>query len=321
MSISPKTSIYVNLIAALLLAVVNGVISFSGLVPDPVNHAIITWATFALSVYGVINAALHSVSSPSDGPLTNVQIRIEKMPPKESLAVALVFGLVAAIGLSFGTALPVEAAQKTSKVGLAHHGKGGVLHRVQPAKVKRALAPKHIVAAPVVSDVYPAFAPIGTPLNTAAQLTAQPAWDAQPAPIAAVQPAPMLSTSLKMNSAISDVWKKLQAVTLSDLQYANNLALSNQDQIASTCYSALITLIQKSQLANIDPATGQPMALPSVHLVTDLENVIIIYRELQPTSATSVACAALANNLKVGSMSALLTGLGTGGLASGLLLP
>jgi hypothetical protein len=124
-----------------------------------------------------------------------------------------------------------------------------------------------------------------------------------------------------MNSAISDVWKKLQAVTLSDLQYANNLALSNQDQVASTCYSALITLIQKSQLANIDPATGQPLALPTVHLVTDLENVIIIYRELQPTSATSVACAPLMNAVKISSMSALLTGLGTGGLASGLILP
>ena len=313
MSISPKTSIYVNLIAALLLAIVNGVISFSGLVPDPVNHAIITWATFALSVYGVINAALHSVSSPSDGPLTNVQIRIEKMPPKESLAIAVILGFIAAF--SFIAEGPAEAAQKTghARSALAHHGKNGVLHRgkltIKHAAVTK---PKQILAAPVVADVYPAYAPIGAPTPA----LHAPVWDA---PVA--QPAPVLTASPKMNGVISDVWKKLQAVTLSDLQYANNLALSNQDTVASTCYSALITLIQKSQNANIDPATGQPMTLPTVHLVTDLENVIIIYRELQPTSTTSVACAPLMNAVKISSMSALLTGLGTGGLASGLILP
>jgi hypothetical protein len=303
MTITPQTSVYINVLVAVLAAIVNGAISFANLVPDPVNHEIVTWAALILSIFGVINAALHSVSSPSEGPLNGVRIKLEKIPPKVLIfAGAAAFILINLIG--HGAAI---AADKKQRVKSAH--------------------PKEIQAVSVKHQIYPERAEIdaGARLNfvaAGAPVEDVPSWDK---PVTVLhQNAPVMSPAVitpKEQGIIGDIWKKLQAVTLSDLQYANNLAINNQDTVASSCYGALITLIQKSQLANVDPATGQPMPLPSVHLVTDLENVIILYRELQPTSATSVACAPLMNAVKVNSISALLSGFGTGGLASGLLLP
>ena len=320
MSISPKLSIYINIFVALLAAIVSGTVSFTGLVPDPISHAIVTWAAFILSIYSVANAALHSVSSASDGPLTNIKIKFEKLPAKEVIAVIMILG--------FGGFMAIN----TTVSFAAPHPK----HRIIPHNsVVKPLPVPIPVAKPVdkpaigevVNGVFEPYEFVpAVELTPAAPIQpTQPIglyWDnpapIEPAHLAAALP---LEASPKMNGVISDVWKKLQGITLQDLQYANNLAVANQDTVASSCYSSLITLIQKSQMANIDPATGQPMALPSIHLVTDLENIIIIYRELQPTSTTSVACAPFMNAVKISSMSALLTGLSSATLAGGLALP
>ena len=342
MAISPKTSIWINVFVALLAAIVSGTVSFAGLIPDPVSHAIITWAAFGLSVYGVVNAALHSVSSEKEGPMANVQIRFEKIPPKGGTAIAVLLGVLISFGfITVGNSV-VLASARVVHTPVSTHVKKKPVHGIvrkpvvkpidvildNPAPIGLA-GPKQIVSMAENFLVYPHYGEIG-----AGEALQGLAWDKNSITpdtkpqmttveiVPTVAPLTVqLSTPPKMNGIIADIWKKLQSVTLSDLQYANNLALANQDTVASSCYSALIALIQKSQAANIDPTTGQPLALPTVHLVTDLENVIILYRELQPTSATSVACAPFMNAVKVGSISALLSGLGTGALAGGLLIP
>ncbi len=338
MSISPKLSMYINLMVAVLAALVSGTISLAGLVPDPVTHEIVQWSTFILSVYGVISAAMHSVSASSDGPLTNIRIKIEKIPPKGSGTVAAIFACLICIGLlSFGEG-PVNAKPIVKHNKIVHIYKHAPVQKQPESVNKKDLPPLGIIQDGPFEpynfvsaiELTPVIALTAQPVANAAA-TAGPtdlAWNASTAQIMAlaVQPA-KLETGLnadapKVGGVISDVWTKLQKVTLEDLQYANNLAVNNGDTVASTCYSGLITLIQKSQTANINPTNGQPMPLPNVHIVTDLENLLIIYRELQPTSATSVACAPLMNAIKVGSISALLSGLGTAGaLGSGLVLP
>ena len=327
MSITPKTSIYINVFVAVLAAIVSGGVSLSGLVPDPINHDIIRWSAFILSIFSVVNAALHSVSAPSDGPLTNVRIKLEKLPPKDVVTVCA--GLVLLLGFTGATLGVNPAAAKNVAVKVPH---------VAPVKlvVKPVVKPAQHVATPVEAEIYPKFAPIEGATNpfitkpVEATFDTVPVWDVAPGAdtLRATVPnrgialqAKPLEVSAAQTGILSDIWKKLQNVTLSDLEYANNLAINHQDTVASTCYGALINLIQKSQTANIDPTTGKPLDLPPVHLVSDFENLIIIYRELQPTSTTSVACAPLMNAVKIGSITALLTGFGTGSLISGLIIP
>lgn len=335
MSISPKLALYINIVIALLAALVSGTVSFGGLVPDPVNHAIVTWAALALSIFGVVNAALHSVSAPTDGPLTNVRIRFEKIPPKERVTTAVALAFVALLAVNYVVGTPVLAAK-------TEHG--AVLSikfndKKTPHKPPVAAPPKEMTAVGENNPIYPSYAPIDAapkPIKLGETIENfdedDVTWDVplkvkgklvpQPLPVTVENNVSEKVAALPRESGIiSSVWKQLQAITLTDLEYANNLAINNQDTIASSCYSALITLIQKSQNANVDPTTGQPMPVPNVHLVTDLENILIIYRELQPTSATSIACAPLMNAVKVGSISALLSGFGTGSLVSSLALP
>ena len=325
MSISPKISIYINIIVAILAAIVSGTVSLSGLVPDPVSHAIVTWSTFLLSIYGVVNAALHSVSSSAEGPLTNMQIKLEKIPPQVMIALLCLWVFAGSVMNKPNATL--AASEVKHKIISAHK-----VPAAPPETEEEQQTPIDKPPVGEISDV--PFEPFGF-VNAVELSPAEPqtepesesktpivSWDAAISADNKILSNPMIGAASKGSNAIENLWAKLQTLTLEDLQYANNLANSNQDTVSSTCYSALITLIQKSQTANIDPATGKPMTLPNVHLVTDLENVIIIYRELQPTSGTSVACAPLMNALKVSSISALLTGLsGAATLTGGLTLP
>ena len=312
MSINPITSMYVNIIVAILAAIVSGVISFAGLIPDPISHAIVSWSAFILSIYGVVNATLHSISSTKDGPMSNIKIRLEKIPPEGVGVFLMIICMISLLGLMLGDSTPTRAAVHHSKI-IVHHNTLKPVIKPKPNDLK---AVGDVIDAPFEPYAFVAAEEL-------TQATPILVTDTEPKAIELeiAAPLPLVEDKPKLTGPIADIWTKLQKVTLQDLQYANNLATNNGDAIASSCFSALITLIQKSQNANLDPTTGQPMVLPVPHLVTDLENVIIIYRELQPTSATSVACSALMNNLKLGSINALLTGLGTGSLASGLLLP
>lgn len=78
MTIDPKTSMIINIVMAVLAAIVGGGISLTGIVPSADEQIIIKWAAFVLSIYGVINAALSSVSSNQQGPLAGVKLKFWK---------------------------------------------------------------------------------------------------------------------------------------------------------------------------------------------------------------------------------------------------
>lgn len=67
--LSPRFSMWLNAAVAVLAAISSGVIALTGILPDGPAHTVTAWATFAVAVYGVANAALHGVSSPAAGPL------------------------------------------------------------------------------------------------------------------------------------------------------------------------------------------------------------------------------------------------------------
>ena len=67
MTIDATTSMIINIIVALLGAIVGGIISFTGILPDPVSQSIVKYSAFTLAIYGVVNATLHGVSSPKPG--------------------------------------------------------------------------------------------------------------------------------------------------------------------------------------------------------------------------------------------------------------
>ena len=71
MSIDPKTTMIINIVVALLAAIVGGGISFAGIIPPETAQLITKWSAFALSIYGVVNVAMTSVSSNKPGPLAN----------------------------------------------------------------------------------------------------------------------------------------------------------------------------------------------------------------------------------------------------------
>ena len=279
MSISPRISLYINIIVALLAAIVGGTISFSGLIPDPVSHAIVAWSSFILSVFGVVNAALHSVSSSSDGPLANVQIKFEKVPSK---AVTLFMLLIPALFL----AEPATYAYAKVKT-----------HHVKVVKAKQ-----HVLG--VIKSV-----PLKlTQFDPIVELKEPEVMKAPP----------IEGKTSTTTNALNDLLTKVQSIALADVTYANQLALANNDTIASQCYSAVITFITKQSTGVLGP-DGQPLAAPNVHLVTDMERLILLYNALQPTSELSTQCAALINALKLTTVQALLTGFGTGNIAINML--
>jgi hypothetical protein len=67
--VSPNTSMWINIIVAILAAIVSGGISFTGILPTDIAKDIIKYSAFILSVYGVINAVLHATSTNEQGPL------------------------------------------------------------------------------------------------------------------------------------------------------------------------------------------------------------------------------------------------------------
>jgi hypothetical protein len=60
---------WVNIIVAILAAIVSGGISFTGIFPEDISNNIVKYSAFILSVYSVINAVLHASSTSESGPL------------------------------------------------------------------------------------------------------------------------------------------------------------------------------------------------------------------------------------------------------------
>lgn len=123
--------------------------------------------------------------------------------------------------------------------------------------------------------------------------------------------------------ALSDtanaVVAKIQKATLQDLQVADQIAVAQGDQIAHACWGAWIDFVKREQAVLLD-AKGDPIPLPTVHLLTDLQRVRGLLQALQPTSPLSVACAPLANSVKM-DVIGLLTKAAGGALVGALALP
>jgi len=100
-----------------------------------------------------------------------------------------------------------------------------------------------------------------------------------------------------VSGIFSNLLKKLQDVTLADLQYADALAQAHSNQISHTCYTAWINWIQAEQAATTGP-DGKHPPLPTLHIFTDIEKALDLMHALQPTSTISVACAPLINDAK-----------------------
>jgi len=66
---SPNNAMWLNIAVALLGGIVGGGISFSGILPDDISQQIVKYSAFTLSVYGIVNATLHGVSTSDKGPL------------------------------------------------------------------------------------------------------------------------------------------------------------------------------------------------------------------------------------------------------------
>lgn len=93
---------------------------------------------------------------------------------------------------------------------------------------------------------------------------------------------------------IDGLLHKLQEITLADLQAADAIALAHGNQIAHQCWTAWIQYIQADQAATVGP-DGNPVVLPSIHLITDLQRAFDLQQALQPTSPLSVSCAPFKN--------------------------
>jgi hypothetical protein len=99
------------------------------------------------------------------------------------------------------------------------------------------------------------------------------------------------------NNLINNLLKKLQNVTLADLQFADQLAQNHSNAISHQCFTAWISYLQAEAKANTGP-DGKPVTQPSPSLFTDLERALDLMHALQPTSAISVACAPFINDAK-----------------------
>ena len=225
MSVSPRISMYLNLVLAVLSAIAGGAISLTGILPEGEAHVAVSWCVFLVSVIGVANGVLHGYSAPQAGPA------VEGNTPKPPVGLFL--------ALALGTALMFAPSQAEAQIAT------------------KAPSPKGTIA--------------------------------------------------------SNLYAKIQSMTLEDLQYADNLAVASGDQIAHTCWAAWSEQIIAEQKANAAPP-------PTPHIITDIQRMINFHNALSPTGKLAVSCAPLANAVKL-SIFNLLGQAALGTLALPALVP
>lgn len=129
--------------------------------------------------------------------------------------------------------------------------------------------------------------------------------------------------SFNQPTPVDDFVKKIEALKLSDFQYALALANSAGNQITVPCWQAWVDLLSKQQ-APLKDANGQPLTEPDPHVIVDLEIASEWLQELQPNSAISRGCAPLAQAAQkdIGNLiGAVLAGGATGLLKFPFALP
>ena len=72
MQVSPKVSMWINLIVVLLGALAGAGAQLTPIFGTGVASQIISYSSFAVSVLGLFNTALHGVSAPVAGPITKL---------------------------------------------------------------------------------------------------------------------------------------------------------------------------------------------------------------------------------------------------------
>lgn len=122
-----------------------------------------------------------------------------------------------------------------------------------------------------------------------------------------------------MLASPNDLMKKLQAVTLDDLRYADNIAQAHGNVIAHQCWAAWIDIIETDQKANLGP-DGKPLDLPALHLITDLQKLLDLHNSLAPDGKFGMACAPLASKMKMNLLQ-MVTGVIAGTVTFPLLFP
>lgn len=113
-----------------------------------------------------------------------------------------------------------------------------------------------------------------------------------------------------------DIAAAIDKLFLPDFQYASALAHATGNKVTAPCWDAWVKLIQARQQQLTGP-DGQPLIKPDPHLVTDLELLSEMLRQLQPDSDISVGCGAMASatTKDIGTfVNTILTGGGITGL-------
>jgi hypothetical protein len=121
-----------------------------------------------------------------------------------------------------------------------------------------------------------------------------------------------------IGNLVSRTIAKIQTAALDDLQIADAIAQAQGDAIAHSCWAAWINFIKQEQSV-LNPG-GKAVVLPTLHLLTDFQRARSVLQALQPTSPLTVACAPLANAVKMDVVQ-LLTTAASGVLLQGMLLP
>lgn len=117
-------------------------------------------------------------------------------------------------------------------------------------------------------------------------------------------------------SGSRDILGALDDKVLPDLKYAKALADKSDNKITSACYGAWIELIERRKSANLDDQ-GNPLPLPTPHIITDFEKAVELRNALQPTSDFMRSCAPVAGMVRRDIFSFIGLVLGGGaGLAS-----
>jgi len=109
MVISPRLSMWINVIVAIAAAIAGGAINLTDILPAGEAHSVVSWCAFTVAVYGVANGVLHGYSSPQAGPGATTRTLFSAL-----FCVTLVLGLVLSPSNSEGAETVVKTAKKPS---------------------------------------------------------------------------------------------------------------------------------------------------------------------------------------------------------------
>jgi hypothetical protein len=152
-----------------------------------------------------------------------------------------------------------------------------------------------LIAGPAMAQTAPRRAPLPAPTSDGPVFTGDLVTDAKNKfkgdPATGVQ----LTGNIKKDAA--EIWAKIQAAALVDLQYASALAAAantNGSSIRKQCWDAIIIVNQQANGVGLKNADGSPMTKPDPHLFTDVETAAEVLDNLSPQGKLFTSCAGAA---------------------------